>query len=134
MLRVFAPFLPFVTEEVWSWWREGSVHTAPWPSAADVLASGAIDEDDRAVDALQFAASVLGAIRKRKSEEQRPLKTSVARATIHAPAALLALLPDVEADLRASGLIQHLETASADALQVDVELAPPDAAGQERKP
>jgi valyl-tRNA synthetase len=125
MLRLFAPFLPFVTEEVWSWWREGSVHRARWPTSQEVVACATpAVEDDRAVEALQFAAAVLGAIRRKKSEEQRPLKTPASRVRVAAPAALLSLLPEVEADLRAAGLIQQIDTATADALHVDVELAP----------
>ncbi len=124
MLRLFAPFLPFVTEEVWSWWQEGSVHRAPWPTAEELLAACApAVEDERGVQALEFAATVLGEIRKKKSEEQRPLKTRVSRAAILAPAGQLALLADVEQDLRASGLIDRLESAVADTLQVDVELS-----------
>ncbi len=122
MLRLFAPFLPFVTEEVWSWWHESSIHRATWPTAAEVLGPGGGADDARGIEALQFAAAVLGAIRKKKSEEQRPLKTPVAVAVVRAPAALLALLPDVEADLRAAGLIQRLETAPAAALEVEVTL------------
>jgi valyl-tRNA synthetase len=132
MLRLFAPFLPFVTEEVWSWWREGSVHRAQWPSPEEVLAPAGSTEHDRGGEALEFAAAVLGAVRKKKSEEQRPLKTPVAKAIVRAPAAMLALLPDVERDLRASGLIDHLATETADALQVHVELAAPEPAKEER--
>ena len=132
MLRLFAPFLPFVTEEVWSWWRDGSVHRARWPTPDEVLAVAGGAEDDRGVEAVQFAAAVLGAIRKKKSEEQRPLKTPVAKAILRAPAALLDLLPDVESDLRASGLIQQLETEAADALHVDVTLAAQDQPREER--
>jgi valyl-tRNA synthetase len=129
MLRLFAPFLPFVTDEVWSWWRAGSIHTARWPEAAELLeACQPGGEAAEGVAALEFAAAVLGAIRKKKSEEQRPLKTPVARARIRAPRAQMALLPLVEKDLRASGLIRELETVEAEALEVDVELAAPEPA------
>ena len=131
MLRLFAPFLPFVTDEVWSWWRTGSIHRASWPDAGELLrvcapptGQRATDDDD--IAALEFASAVLGAIRKKKSEEQRPLKTPVARAVITAPDPQLALLGLVEQDLRASGLIREIETRGGDALAVDVELAPPE--------
>ena len=129
MLRLFAPFLPFVTDEVWSWWRAGSIHTARWPEAEELLAacepSGAHDEG---VAALEFAAAVLGAIRKKKSEEQRPLKTPAVRVVIHAPRAQQALLGLVDNDLRASGMIRDLEVVDGDSLDVQVELAAPEPA------
>ena len=136
MLRLFAPFLPFVTEEVWSWWQDGSVHRSSWPTADEVLAScapAALDaaagaDGDRGVEALQFGSAVLGAIRKKKSEEQRPLKTRVARVHILAPAPQLALVGEVEQDLRAAGLIDRLESSVSDALRVEVDLAPPEPA------
>jgi valyl-tRNA synthetase len=125
-LRLFAPFLPFATEEIWSWWRPGSVHVAPWPTEAELLevAGGA---DERGTRSLQLAAHVLGEIRKKKSEGQKPLKTPVARVMVRAPERDLELLPEVEQDLRAAGLIQQIDTTVAEALQVDVELAPTEA-------
>jgi valyl-tRNA synthetase len=125
LLRVFAPYLPFVTEEVWSWWQPGSVHAAAWP-APDELFEAAGGDDDRAARALELAATVLGEIRKKKSEEQRPLKTAVARAIVRLPDADRTLLLSAESDLRASGLIQELIVDAGDALEVVVELAAPE--------
>ena len=113
-------------------WQDGSVHRARWPTYEEAVAPLAPGfEDERGVQALEFASAVLGAIRKKKSEEQRPLKTGVSRAVIVAPAAQLALLADVEQDLRASGLIERLESGVGETLHVEVELSP-NAAAQDR--
>jgi valyl-tRNA synthetase len=131
LLRVFAPYLPFVTEEVWSWWRPGSIHAAAWPLPAELfdVAGG---EDDRSARTLELAAAVLGAIRKKKSEEQRPLKTPVARAVVRLPDADRELLGACETDLKASGLIAELVVESAAELSVEVTLAPSEPPAQEQ--
>jgi valyl-tRNA synthetase len=133
LLRLFAPFLPFVTEEVWSWWQSGSVHRAAWPRPEEPfeLAGRHTDADVRT---LELSAAVLGAIRKKKSEEQRPLKTPVMRATVHLPEQDRALLASAEADVRAAGLIATLDLKAGDSLDVIVELAPSETtAGEQRR-
>ena len=66
LLRLFAPYLPFVTEEVWSWWQAGSVHRAPWPDPAEIAAVAGAGAGADGV--LQAAVDVLTAIRRAKSE------------------------------------------------------------------
>jgi valyl-tRNA synthetase len=123
LLKLFAPHLPFVTEEVWSWWRGGSVHRSPWPEAAPIASAAAGETADTAY---RIAADVLAAIRKEKTVQQRSLRTAVTRATVHAPAEAMAWFETVRGDVIAAGQIEALDLAAADELRVDVELAPPD--------
>ncbi|MEU5882337.1 valine--tRNA ligase [Spirillospora sp. NPDC047279] len=118
MLRLFAPHLPYVTEEVWSWWRSGSVHRASWPDAADLPSGG-----DR--DVLAVTAEALRQVRKAKSEARASMRADVSRAVVRgAGTGRIA-----QADLSAAGRIADLVLTEerSDALAVDVALAEPTA-------
>ncbi|HEY2182328.1 MAG TPA: valine--tRNA ligase [Solirubrobacteraceae bacterium] len=122
--RLFAPFLPFVTEEVWSWWRDGSVHQAPWPDADEVVdALGGASTDAREELALELAGAVLHEVRKAKSQARRPMRAPVARIVVHDTPERLAALELAADDLRLAGSIDVIDTVDADELAVDVELA-----------
>ncbi|GIH90689.1 valine--tRNA ligase [Planobispora siamensis] len=113
MLRLFAPFLPFVTEEVWSWWREGSVHRAPWP-----------EPDGRGGDPelLPAVAAVLGRVRRAKSDAKLSMRAEVSRLTVAgAPAGLVRQAQD---DLCGAGAVEEfvLEPGEGE-LTVEVVLA-----------
>jgi valyl-tRNA synthetase len=128
LLRLFAPFLPFVTEEVWSWWQEGSVHRAAWPSAsasASVPASAGADGDP---SVLATAAAVLGQIRKAKSAAKVSMRAEAARVIVRGPTADVAdAVRASEDDLRAAGNIADFSFAlvSGAELATEVTLADP---------
>jgi valyl-tRNA synthetase len=129
LLRLFAPVLPFATEEVWSWWREGSVHRAPWP-VAEPLRAAAGDGDPSVVAA---AGAALAALRKVKSEAKVSMRAEITSARLEVPTALLAgvtvALGDVRAAGRATGALDVVEVPdAADATVVarDAEILPPE--------
>jgi valyl-tRNA synthetase len=133
--RLFAPFLPFACEEVWSWWQEGSVHRAPWPDAGALAAAASAGGPDPragspgsggeagepAVEelALEVTADVLREVRKAKSQAKRPMRAPVTRVLVRDSAERLAALALGEDDLLQAGSIERLETLES----VDGELA-----------
>jgi valyl-tRNA synthetase len=111
--RLLAPFLPYVTEEVWSWWQNGSVHRAPWPEAP----AEAPDTADTAP--LLVAAEVLGAIRRAKSAAQQSMRAEVSRLEVAGP---VATLERVRADLTAAGNVRDWAISEAEELSATVSL------------
>jgi valyl-tRNA synthetase len=115
LLRLFAPFIPFVTEEAWSWWHDGSVHAAAWPS--DEI-GGAVPGDPAV---LATAAAVLGQVRKAKSEAKLSMRAEAARVVVRGPDE--AAVRASESDLRAAGNIADFSFTPAPELGTEVILA-----------
>jgi len=118
VLRLFAPIMPYVTEEVWSWWKDGSIHRASWPMIEDVSVSGD-------PELLRDVSAALIQIRGAKSQASVSMKTEISLAKFYGSAESLAHLRAVEDDLRAVGRITGgINWVEADGpISVDVTLA-----------
>jgi valyl-tRNA synthetase len=123
VLRLFAPFLPFVTEEVWSWWQSGSVHRASWPTRADLPITG---EDPAAAAALEAASTNTAAIRQARSNLKLGFGIPV-RLTLTTPASE-ATWRMIEADVVAGNNVSSA-TVSWDGAELSAAIEPdtPDA-------
>lgn len=116
-LRLFAPVLPFATEEAWSWFNDDSIHRSAWPVAPEETVG------DPAV--LTAASEALIGIRRAKTEASASQKTEVITATIAAPEAQISLLEQSQDDLKAVGRIASLTFEEAPEMSVThIELAP----------
>ena len=109
-IRLLAPFLPFATEETWSWFNEGSVHHAAWPEPAH-LTDLAADGDEGLLD---LVGEALVGIRGAKSEAKASQRTPVTLAVVQAPAGDAERLTTASPDLAAVGRIVDLRIESGD--------------------
>jgi valyl-tRNA synthetase len=112
--KLLAPFIPFATEEAWSWWQEGSVHRSVWPVSDDLSASSG----NQNAKLLTLASQALIGIRKAKSDEKLSMKAEISSLTIEASEADIESLKHIESDLKSVGKIDEINYKASESLAI----------------
>jgi valyl-tRNA synthetase len=113
-LRLLAPFIPFATEEAWSWWQEGSIHRTTWPLASELEGF----TQGQSASMLKTASDALMGVRKAKSDQQLSMKAEITSLTISASKEKLQELKQLESDLRSVGKIEKISFVAGDVLSI----------------
>jgi valyl-tRNA synthetase len=116
LLRLLAPFMPYITEEIWSWafaveTGHPSIHRAPWPQESE------LDAVASPQDTASFETAVLAqaAINKVKADAQVGMGREVEHLSLAAhPATLERLRPALDDVLSATRCLQHRLEARED--------------------
>lgn len=112
--KLLAPFIPFATEEAWSWWQEGSVHRASWPVTDELAAF----TGSHSPSLLSLASQALIGIRKAKSDEKLSMKAEISSLTIEANEADIEALKNIESDLKSVGKIDQVNYQASGSLAI----------------
>jgi valyl-tRNA synthetase len=118
--RLFAPIVPFVTEEVWSWWHEGSIHVAPWPNLEELAG---LESPERTGFVFASVSEVLEAIRREKSEAKLSQRAPVQLVHASGPEEWVAAVRVSESDLQDAGAVEAFDYAETAEVSVSVMLA-----------
>jgi valyl-tRNA synthetase len=118
LLRMFAPFIPFVTEEVWHWWQAGSIHRATWPTPAEFAGRA---DGDAAV--LSVAGEVLSSVRRSKTAEKRSMRARVAELVVSGPPSVVVAVEAARGDLIDAGGVDQMTVQEAQEFSVSITLA-----------
>ena len=113
IVRLLAPFIPYATEEVWSWWQQGSIHRASWPTEAEL-------DNFSGAELYALASEALILVRKTKSDAKLSMKAEILSAELNGPAELSKL----RSDLMAVGKITQLKLGEGPLELTKVEFAP----------
>ena len=121
LLRLLAPYLAFVCEEVWSWSNNGSIHRATWPTRDELIALSGTDES--AARAVLHVTEALNAIRKGKTDQKVSVGTPIRQVVYQGADDVIACLRMVERDLKAASRSEALVLRSGEPA-VEITLKP----------
>ncbi len=122
LLRLLAPYLAFVCDEVWSWTNSGSVHRAAWPTREEIIRVSGSDESAR--KAVLHITEALNAIRKGKVDQKVSIGTPVQQVVYQASDEAIACLTLVERDLKAASRTEALVLRTGAEPSVEITLKP----------